>query len=162
MAMNAEYENLLRRIDSEIGPFGYARKGGIFRKKSGDFLSIVEFQKSRDSLPEAIKFTVNLGVVWKRLLGVFDSFEKAKFVDAHLMERVGFLLEERQDKWWTLSANTDSNVTKEEVCTVLVNKALPYLERYSNAVALVELWKSGISPGLTKVQCDRLLKKIGE
>lgn len=160
--MGVEYERLIRRIDCEIGRFGYARNGNVFRKSNGEFLSLVELQKSRDSTPEVIKLTVNLGIVWRRLLGVLDSFEKTKIADAHLMERIGFLLDERRDRWWAISSGSDLAVVEGEIASILEDRAIPYLEKYSNAPALVGLWNSGISPGLTKVQCERFLKKVSE
>lgn len=158
--MNKEFDEFLRRVGDKAGQHGYVRNGNYFRKQSGDFLSLIEFQKSKDGVPGEVKFTVNLGVVWRRLLGVFDSFEKAKIVDAHLMERMGFLLDERRDRWWVISSSSDLAVVEDEISSILEDRAIPYLEKYSNAPALVGLWNSGISPGLTKVQCERFLKKI--
>lgn len=55
--MNMDYEGLLDHIANELGQLGYARNGSCFRKKTGEFLSIVEFQKSKDSIPGVVKFT---------------------------------------------------------------------------------------------------------
>jgi hypothetical protein len=122
-----EYESLLNRVGGELSPLGYVRSGSCFRKKSEDFLSIIEFQKSKDNIQNGFKFTVNLGIIWKRLLGVLDSFEKAKSVDSHLMERIGFLLDERRDKWWVVASEDDLDSVGDEVVSILMSRAIPYL-----------------------------------
>lgn len=160
--MDKEFEELLKCVGDEVCHHGYVKSGNYFRKQSGDFLSLIELQKSRDGVPGEVRFTVNLGIVWKRLLGAIDSFEKAKTVDAHLMERIGFLLDDKRDKWWVIASSSDFVLVRNELISILRDRAIPYLEKFSNAPALVGLWNSGISPGLTKVQCERFLKKVSE
>jgi hypothetical protein len=158
--MNTIFEDFLKLIFQKIGPYGFHRKGSVFRKIETDFSSIIEFQKSRESTSRELKFTITLGVVSRLLIEDETAFLKAKCVDAHLTERLGGLIGSSGDRWWILRDKNGIEALVDDIGEILISVGVPYLEKYANKNGLTALWESGVSPGLTKIQADRLLKKI--
>lgn len=158
--MDPTFEELLKLIALNIRSFGFERKGSVFRKIEGDFSSVIEFQKSVDSDSGGTRFTVTLGIVSKLLLDDGEALGKAKCIDAHLTERLGGLMAAGGDRWWVLSGKDNFADLSSELTHALVSIGIPYLEKYASKPALKDLWESGVSPGLTKVQADRLLKRL--
>lgn len=132
----------------------YLRSEGISEGPS----SLVEM--SRWLRDEAIVFTINLGIVCGQLLeGDESSLKGVGIVDAHVRQRVGMLLPDRPDKWWTIDPKADTTSLIEEISGLIEREAAPYLDRYLNDDALVALWESGQSPGLTETQRLRYLTR---
>ena len=77
--------------------------------------------------------------------------------EAHLRERIGFLLQPSSDHWWVLTAATDARVVANEVAASVVEAGLPYLNAYGTDESLLALWQSGRSPGLTERQRLRFM-----
>ena len=71
-------------------------------------------------------------------------------------------METRHDTWWQLTTSTDCAALARELSVLLLARAVPYLEQYMNTGALIALWESGQSPGLTDVQRSRFLIEIKE
>jgi len=157
----AIYDHVVASCAETLRSAGYARRGSSLRKEANGNVAIVEFQKSSKSNAEAIVFTINLGIVCGRLLeGGESSLKKVGIVDAHVRQRVGMLLADRPDKWWTIDPKTDANSLIEEISSLIEYEAAPYLDRHLNDDALVALWESGQSPGLTETQRLRYLTRL--
>ena len=72
------------------------------------------------------------------------------------------LLPDRFDKWWEITEATDRGSLAQEVSELILKKGVPYIESYLNTNALIALWESGHSPGLTDFQRVRFLSKLKE
>jgi len=141
----------------------------VFRCCERGNYALVEIQKSRKSVKDKILFTVNLGIVCSELLKLEDPNRepgKCRVVDAHLRLRLGMLLPGRRDKWWEITECTPESSLEQEVCQAVVESGVPYLEQYLKTHALLRLWESGESPGLTEGErleaLGKLRKIIGE
>ena len=81
------------------------------------------------------------------------------------LQRLGHLLPEHRDIWWSIDADTSLEDLGQEIQRTLIELAIPELERYMCDEALRDLWLSGISPGLTDFQrlmnVSVLLKMLG-
>lgn len=149
----AMYDRVVSSCAERLRSAGYVRRGSSLRKAANGNVAIVEFQKSSKSNAEAIVFTINLGIVCGRLLeGDESSLKGVGIVDAHLRQRVGMLLPDRPDKWWTIDPKTNASSLIEEISGLIEREAAPYLDRHLDDDALVALWESGQSPGLTETQ----------
>jgi len=158
---------LLERIAAFLRQPGFSKRGHIFVCVSAGNWAVIEYQKSQKSSAEAVVFTANVGVVSQRLARFFSSPMEPKKPPAssewHWRQRLGFLLPQRQDIWWTLTPNTLAEVSREIEDALGV--ALPAVEGYLQDESLRDLWLSGSSPGLTEVQRLKnlavLLKAVG-
>ena len=157
------FEELLRASGERLKPLGFVRRGPVFRLLAHGNCGIIEYQRSDQSTGEKLVFTINLGVACGELLDSRRSgLEGARIIDAHLRQRIGMLLPDRTDKWWELTASTDRVSLMLEVVELLVTTGAPYVESHLETNALIALWKSGQSPGLTAFQRDRFLAKLIE
>lgn len=154
-------EAFKRVVDAAAVPLkraGFARRDKTFRKISGENVAIVEFQRSMSNTAEKLRFTVNLAIVCYSLQLFERPLEKAHSYDGQLVERIGWLLPKREDKWWELTAAANVELIAAEVSRLVEEKAIPFLLPYLDTGTLIALWESGEGPGLTKVQRLRYLE----
>lgn len=148
-------KELVGRIAPVLKGHGFSRKGLTFYINRDGNYGLINFQKSTKSNSDMIIFTINIGVISRRLLQFFSAEQRSTdlFVDnCHWRERIGFMLPTRQDKWWTIEANTSTEHLAEELCEYIVSLAIPEINKYIEDEALRDLWLSGRSPGLTNFQ----------
>ncbi|GAB2175296.1 DUF4304 domain-containing protein [Dongia sp. agr-C8] len=155
------YDRVIDATAQRLSTSGFHRRGAILRKIIESNAAIIEFQKSGKTDRNTIFFTVNIGVVCGALLGKEgQSVTKSKNVDAHLRQRIGMLLPERPDKWWKIPGDTDADELAVEISNLIDRVAVPYLQQYLRTDALLDLWETGVSPGLTDTQRLRCLEKL--
>ena len=144
---------LLACLDDSFRADNYRRKKTTYRKQNEHYELLVNWQISNDDLPGKIKFTINVGVHDLRLAKILEEEGGPDIWDCHLRQRVGFLMPERQDKWWIVDATLPvSDVLVEELKLVSQTYVLPFLPGFSARDDLLELWRSGIAPGQTDRQ----------
>jgi hypothetical protein len=157
------FDELLKATGESLKPLGFVQRGPVFRLLAHGNCGLIEFQRSDKSSEEILVFTVNLGVVCGELLDAGSSgAQKARIIDAHLRQRVGMLLPDRPDKWWEVTASTDRVSFVQEIVDLLMKKGAPYVESHLATKALLALWESGQSPGLTVFQRTRFISKLKE
>jgi hypothetical protein len=147
---DAAMKELTNRVLSTLAPMGFKKRGNTARLVKGDNVALVSFQRSQDSTREKVKFTVNLAIVFGKLLDPDSaSLANMRDVDGHLRQRIGSFMEGSPDKWWIVDELADLNEITTEVSNLLVEKVAPFLIRYIRPDEIISLWKSGQSPGLT-------------
>lgn len=160
-APNETFNELMEAVRGRLASAGFVRQGKIFRIISRNNCGIIDFQRSSASSKQAILFTINLSVVCGDLMeGGLARNKKPLGIDAHIHERIGWLLPERSDKWWKIDESTDREDLIKEISDIVLEKAVPFIERYLDTNAIIDLWESGQSPGLTEVQRQRFLTKL--
>jgi hypothetical protein len=153
MAIETKFTEVIEALTKVLKPLGYTKRRYTFRRLSNGNSAVIELQRSTDSDKNTIKFTINIGVVCGRLLeDCGPTLIKAGSSSAHLRNRIGYFLPEPHDKWWVLNASTDTSVVNSELSTLLERNVVPYLSQNISDQALVELWETGRSPGLTERQ----------
>jgi Domain of unknown function (DUF4304) len=152
------FKNMVRTVATRLSAHGFAQRGVVLHKGVGSNVALIEFQLSDKTSKECVVFTVNLGIVCGELSGA--ASRRASVMDAHLRQRLGFLLPQRADKWWEITAQTNVIALADELSKTLEESALPYLDEYLDSRTLIALWESGKSPGLTAVQRARLLDQL--
>lgn len=158
----------LKTVQGTLKPLGFERSKSTFWTRSGNNIGIIDVQRSVKSAVDRVIFTFNIGV-WSDRIGRFGPGNAKSHPpvvdDCHWHERIGFLLPDREDKWWTISANDDPAVVTEQLSRVIVDVAVPALFTHVSDEALRDEWLTGRSPGLTEMQrlmyLTILLKEIG-
>lgn len=154
---SSKLDRLVDCISDCLSSMGFKRKGMNFVLYADASSLIVQVQKSTSGSSDNPRLTLNLGVVCGLLT---PDAKKAKLEESHLRMRIGSFLPERPDKWWTLSSEADAHRACLEINTILIERALPYLRQYLSPDALLSLWESKESPGLTEVQRVRYLEQL--
>jgi hypothetical protein len=120
-------QEVLKRIHSVLAGAGFARHGQTWNRRSGLLIDVVDVQGSRWAAGAA---TMNLGVfdldLYEMIWGKAPT-EVVRQPECVAMVRIGRLLPEGKDKWWTL----DDLETADGMSAALEMYALPFFERLS-------------------------------
>ena len=159
--LQTAFLKVVDRTANRLHPFGFTRWGLVMRLMAEGNAAIVSFQKSIYADADQLEFTINLSIVCGRLwTQEARPLSLAREVDGHLQERIGFLLDEPDDVWWSIEPGTDGDRLADEVSDLVATSAVPYLRQYLTTEALIELWASGESPGMTNIQRERFLRQL--
>lgn len=155
MNASSQFNNMLKGINTIIGNYAFYRDKNAFYKTEKNNLGIIDFQESHAKEKRTIKFTVNLGIVSYRLLNFFSPLrpdEKATIIDAQWRIRLGYLLPDKKDIWWTIDEQTNKDQLAEDLLKWIINLGVPIINKYINDEALRDLWLSNQSPSITGFQ----------
>jgi len=134
-----------------LRPMGFSKKAQLFSRPLNDVVQLVQLQGSASSTAADVRCTVNVAV-WVPELAADAT---ASVEGAHWRQRIGNLGPEHSDFWWHIHDEQSLH----EACVDLLRRveahALPALALMASSGALLVLWKSGRSPGLTAVQAAR-------
>jgi hypothetical protein len=97
---------------------GFRKRRNRFRRADETGWEIVDFQASQWGSRDNVRFTINLQV------GV--------------PQRLGALIADGEDRWWSGDADTDVVQLTEELRTLLADHALPWLEERSSLEQLLD------------------------
>ena len=138
------FQRLIRNLKPLLRSNGFLRRGQNFTCESLECWGCINFQKSRYSAAEEKRFTINLAIAAKRILAY-----EGKEVDAcpptyacHWTIRIGVLMPERNDIWWTLSSEESLVAVEAEIQMTLSELAIPTVKAHLTEKGLLELWGS--------------------
>jgi hypothetical protein len=157
-----EVEGIFKNITSDLSKacagLGFRTSGSRMRMLDGQNCAVIELQKGKYRDADELEFTAKFGVICRKLI-FEDNFDikKSKIIDAQLRVDAGYFCKERSVNWWCIDGNTDSKELIIEVTDLVVNKGVPFLKKYLSESNLVDLWDSGISPGMTDRERVRYL-----
>ncbi|PZQ18033.1 MAG: hypothetical protein DI565_04780 [Ancylobacter novellus] len=156
-----EFKNIVAAAHLYLKQRGYSKDGTIFRKIVDNNHIIVQFQKSASNSPVHISFTVGLAVVSERLANAHEHERRTAFreADGHVRNRIGTFQAQPSDRWWTLSSTDRADAIIEELILLLSN-GVDFFEKNASDEALIALWESGRSPGLTDIRRKMLLAEL--
>lgn len=153
---------MMLALSELLRPLGYRKSSLLFSRSLHDVVHLIEVQGSRRSTAEEAKFTVNVGVFSPMLIYPdVRATTKPSIPRAHWRQRLGVLSPENKDIWWTVRTEQQAESAVVDIATRIERFALPALGQLQQLDALVTLWKSGRSPGLTEHQRKELLVRLG-
>lgn len=154
---NTELKSIVARsMKALLKPLGYKKYGSIFTKDIGELVYLIGLQSSTTSTKNESKVTLNVGIWIKRL----SDNKKANIWECQWRSRIGGLMPDDNDKWWSMTSIDDATMVSEEVCNSIKNYALPILQSLCTLDKITEQWKTGSSPGLTANQRDSYLQEL--
>ena len=145
-------------ITPALMKLGYTKVRNSFYISHDGNWGIINFQLSQKSGFSQKLFTVNVGIASKRILaflGFQTSNRKPGIWDTQFRMRLGHLLPENKDVWWSLDQDTNIESMGRFIQDLVVIYALPTVEKYIADESLRDLWMTGNSPSLTEI--ERLL-----
>ena len=154
MRVSELYKELIKEISSLLKEKHFSRKGNCFYLRQGNNWGLIDFQKSRKSSSDEVIFTINVGICSGALLEFFspELLEKKPSIEVcQWRERLGFLLPDRQDRWWTVREGPIDSLMA-ELTSYLLKIAIPEIKAHLDDKQLCNEWLSGKSPGLTDIQ----------
>lgn len=117
-----KYSHLLSHVNQFLKTWNFSRAGNLFKRRCGDTIEMIQFQKSMSSNSAKIKFTINLGI------SPLDKGNKKSntFYDCHEQKRVGFLMSEKKDIWFLLDGETNVDNLKNTIINIIENCVFNY------------------------------------
>ncbi len=115
---------------------GLTGSGGRYALTSDTHWALIGFQKSWYSDRAELRFTVNLLVVrrtvWAELVEQRPHYGAkpsplTHYGDSVRQERIGMLVDDREDKWWRIYPGQDLAVVESDVLSNLTEHGLPWL-----------------------------------
>jgi hypothetical protein len=166
--INETFVHFVRKcIQPELKFKGWIGSCPTFYLSRDSNWGIINFQKSVSNTREEIKFTVNLGVVCGRIRRFLEPGRadiRPTVWDSNWWQRLPGLVAESQDKWWSINETTKVTDLCKEILPMILNIAVPQVEKLLTDEALRDLWLTGNGGGTKFQRLERLsilLKAIG-
>jgi len=134
MKTDDAFKRLLKGADPILKVEGFRRKGLNFMKELDRICLIVNFQKSRDTGEDGVKFTINLGV-FAQTLNKYSwnvPVTAPSIWNCPVLVRIGDLLPEKQDKWWEIGFDDVSTEIETEVVGALKTVCVSFLNGFTS------------------------------
>ena len=136
-----------------LGPAPFLKQAGFkklarrFVRSVGASTAHIDFQASQWNVKTRARFTINLGSYFPSIAEangqpIVEDPAKQRLLTAGI--RIGHLLPDPQDYWWSIEPDTNLESLANELVTVLDKYASPYLERISTLEGVAE--HAGYSP----------------
>lgn len=153
--MSELFLSLVREI---VAPYlktrQFVRRGHKFYRDLGELIWLIDFQRSTSNSKELTRFTINLGVLSRTVADAYGKKDiKLNFIedDCNIKKRIGYLMEERSDVWFTIDENTSFENLGSLILDLLKDAAIPFLSEFKDEAALYEFWAGGNYCGNTEL-----------
>lgn len=122
-------------IRDDLGPWlrqrGFRKRRHRFVRSEASGWQVMDFQASQWGNRDDVRFTINL---WVGVTELADAD-----ADSHVQQRVGALIADGEDHWWSVDAGTDVQQLAIELRAVMEERALPWLRERGSLDRLVTL-----------------------
>jgi hypothetical protein len=136
-----------KKIVSTIGDYlkakGFKKGSNNHIRDVGEITNIVGFQRSTRTVPEALIFTVNIGVNCKLLDELANRPTFKTPVGSHIQRRINEFISMRGDRWWQVTSNEQIEPVCEEIIGILEEFVLPTLDKVRTCRDLLSVWDEG-------------------
>ena len=136
------FKTLLKNIVApQLRKIGFKGSGQNYHIPSESHWLLLSFQKSTFSDSSNLSFTVNLYAItkkeWHKAHSTHSYFPSkptaTTFWGVGWQKRIGRLLPENHDHWWTLTLNTDVQSVSKDVVATIEKYALPAIQEQLKA-----------------------------
>lgn|GEM_PF-907497 len=134
---------------------GFKTRGRGFWRETDGLLHDIAFQASMWGTAASGQFTINVGVTHPQMYALFVHRAVPKNPSsAHwpISQRIGFLLPEKRDKWWSVDETTDVPTLGQEIARALETAALPFLDSLRNRQQFGAYLDAGYWVGIPDLQ----------
>jgi hypothetical protein len=143
---------LLTGLRGVLKSQGFRKRDSVFHRPSADVVHLIALQSSIDSAGQIPRVTVNLAIWCKRLAA---AGTEPAVLAAQWRCRIGDVMPPQSEAWWLLSGKPTVAPAISGMSAALKAHGIPALDRLPDLAALLALWDSGQSPGLTPAEARR-------
>jgi hypothetical protein len=150
-----KYKNFLSKVGTALKRHGYQKKEEVFYVFKNGNWGLVDIQKSRSTAANSISFTINVGVcstALRSIMGIGPTEDKPEIEDCHWRTRLGFLMPEKKDLWWSLEDGSTTDTAIAEISNLIEAFAVPAIENRISDDKLKETLLTGDAAGCTELQ----------
>jgi hypothetical protein len=138
------FEAFVSRLAPALKARGFTRSGLCWFLRGTGVWGDIGFQKDQHNHGDTCGFTVNVSVSSDRLRffhGVSNFKARPRASDAcGEGHRLGFLLPQRRDIWWTFSLDSNAEATEREVEAAILGPGVAFLRQLRSDEALRDRW----------------------
>lgn len=163
------FKAIIREVNLPLKQMGFIRNGNSFYLQAHTNFGIINFQKSRESTKEVVKFTINFGVysdVLGRLLYGYNNTLKPVVDQCHWQARVGSFMAGSPDFWWVIKESDDLIRVASNVMGIVQNIAMFEINKRFSDEGLIKCWMNEVYAGTTEIgrfkYVTTLLKEKGD
>ena len=139
------YVALGTSLHSLLKPQGYRKRKLTWNKRDANRIAVLQVQKSQWAEPNEATFTINLGICFPAVYAACWNEELPEFVNevrCYPRSRIGHVLgrpkRKSLDIWWKTDRRSGYAKTVEEVCSMVREHALPFLNDLNSVEAAIE------------------------
>lgn len=114
-------------VAEELRQLGFKKRRNSFSRDTGCGWILIDFQASQFGSRSNVSFTINLGVSFSELQA--STVAPPSLGRAHVRQRIGRVLGQRKDVWWSLDPTSDLRAVAAKVLDALGRKGIPWLEK---------------------------------
>ncbi|WP_439698634.1 DUF4304 domain-containing protein [Mucilaginibacter sp. AW1-7] len=163
------FKELIKELTPILKPMGFSKKGNSFYLEAGKNYGVVNFQKSRESAKDVVKFTINFGI-YSDVLGQLqyghNSSAKPEVEQCHWGARVGFFMPGSPDYWWNVSTSDNLGGITSNVMKAVQSIIVPEINKRLSDEGLIKSWMNESYAGTTEIgrfkYLTTLLKSKGD
>jgi len=148
------FKEIITAVNPPLKQMGFIKKGNNFYLEAHKNFGVINFQKSRESTKEAIKFTINFGV-YSDVLGQleydYSNSVKPEVEQCHWLARVGFFMTNSPDFWWEVNISDDLKSVVSNVMDVVQNIIMPEINKRLADEGLISCWMNEPFAGTTEI-----------
>ncbi|MDR7212739.1 DUF4304 domain-containing protein [Flavobacterium piscis] len=149
---------IFKEIITALNPFfkqtGFTKKGNTYYLEVNKNYGIINFQKSRESTKELIKFTINFGI-YSNFLGQleydYNNSLKPEVEQCQWQARVGTFMPGSADYWWSVNLSDDLNNVTNNVMDIVRNNIMPEINKRLSDDGLINCWMNETFAGTTEI-----------
>jgi hypothetical protein len=152
---------VLAQLRAALEPLGFQAAGTLFLRELAEVVHLVELQSTQEENAAHIAVTINLGVFAPALVDPdIREYIRPSILQAHWRERIGILMPQRRDNWWSIESAGQAAAVGAEIAVSVEEYGLPPLAKIADLAALRRIWETGASPGLSDYQRRRHLERL--
>ena len=157
------YRQVQSKTAKLLNGLGFKRKGSIIFTAKDDNFAVIHFQSNRYSTKTELTFTVNVGVIIGKLVdprAYSQCLKHPSIVHAQVRLRIGNLLPEKRDKWWTITEDVEIVESSKDFARLMIQTAVPFIQHFMVIENVISAWEHGTAPGLTDIGRIRYLAQL--
>ena len=159
MASRDYKKSIIDNLWDILKPKGFKKSGDIFSLPGNDLTYFINVQSGKETSSTILKLTLNIEIYSSVVHKLQDTSLPEKW-NRHFTQRIGFLLDNPHDKWWTIENEKEANNAACEILDIIAKKVFPALDTLKSTSDLVTLWRQNKCPGLTEHQRKEYLNLL--
>lgn len=148
------FKEVIKALTPILKSMGVSKKGNSFYLEAGKNYGVVNFQKSRESTKDVIKFTINFGI-YSDILGQlqygYNSSAKPEVEQCHWEARVGDFMPGSPDYWWNASTSDNLSGITSNVMKTVQGIIMPEINKRLSDEGLLTSWMNDSYAGTTEI-----------
>lgn len=148
------FKELIKALTPMLKQMGFSKKGNSFYLKEESNYGILNFQKSRESTKDLVKFTINFGIfsdVLGKLQYDYNSSAKPEVEQCHWEARIGSFMPDSSDYWWNVSTSDNLIGITFNVMGNVRNIIVPEINKRLSDEGLINSWMYERYAGTTEI-----------